>query len=114
MTRFRVSVWVIAAAFLAAACGGVQAPDSRDSAAATQKVAGRGLAAGRQAAGAPPTIVNPAEELKQFAPDGVLRWTEVPGADAYEVWAYTDYGASQLVETSAALTSRQYQCDGLV
>jgi hypothetical protein len=30
-----------------------------------------------------PTIQNPYEEMQEFDPRGVLRWSEVTGADAY-------------------------------
>ena len=56
-----------------------------------------------------PEIINPTEELQAFAPDGILRWTQASGADAYEVWAYNDAGLTQLAEFSKALVSRQYQ-----
>lgn len=56
-----------------------------------------------------PEIVNPAEELLEFAPDGILRWTAATGADAYELWAYRDAALSQLQENSSALAARQYQ-----
>lgn len=55
------------------------------------------------------TILNPAEELSEFDPAGILRWSMASGADAYEVWAYRDPSMTQLQEFSAALTSRQYQ-----
>ena len=54
-------------------------------------------------------ILNPAEELIEFDPAGILRWSMASGADAYEVWAYRDSSMTQLQEFSAALTSRQYQ-----
>ena len=63
----------------------------------------------RQATGAVPQIVNPAEELNEFAPTGLLRWSAVAGADAYEVWAYRDAALTQAAEFSGALSSRQYQ-----
>lgn len=56
-----------------------------------------------------PEIVNPAEELLEFAPDGILRWTAATGADAYELWAYRDAALSRLQENSSALAARQYQ-----
>ena len=56
-----------------------------------------------------PQIVNPAEELVEFDPAGILRWSAVAGADAYEVWAYNDAGLTNLAEFSKALVSRQYQ-----
>jgi hypothetical protein len=56
-----------------------------------------------------PTIQNPYEELQEFDPRGVLRWSEVAGAEAYEVWAFNDPGRTQLAEFSKALVSRQYQ-----
>ena len=56
-----------------------------------------------------PRILNPEEELAGFAPDGLLRWSAVAGADAYEVWAYEDAGLTRLAEFSKALDSRQYQ-----
>jgi hypothetical protein len=54
-------------------------------------------------------ILNPSEELSEFDPAGILRWSMASGADAYEVWAYRDSSTTQLQEFSAALTSRQYQ-----
>jgi len=56
-----------------------------------------------------PQIVNPAEELQAFSPTGILRWSTVTGADAFEVWAYKDSALTQLQEFSKALVSRQYQ-----
>lgn len=74
------------------------------------KVEDRSLHAGKAYANAvaAPQILNPAEELAQYDPRGLLRWTEAPGADVYEVWAFADAGLAQLVETSGALRSREY------
>jgi hypothetical protein len=54
-------------------------------------------------------ILNPTEELSEFDPAGILRWSAVSGADAYEVWVYRDSSTTLVQEASAALTSRQYQ-----
>jgi hypothetical protein len=62
-----------------------------------------------QATSGVPQILNPTEELAAFDPIGILRWSAVAGADAYEVWAYKDAGLTQLQEFSKALVSRQYQ-----
>ena len=61
-----------------------------------------------------PQIINPAEELQEFAPTGMLRWTEATGAIVYEVWAYRDAGLTQVAEFSAALLSHHYQFTKLV
>lgn len=39
---------------------------------------------------AAPRILNPAEELSDFDPRGILRWTSVAGADTYEVLVFDD------------------------
>jgi len=101
MTRLGTSLWLVAVALLATACGGGQGPEGRDPSTTRQKVATVGPAASLQVTKPLPQIVNPAEELGEFAPGGILRWSEVPGADAYEVWAYADGGLSQVVESCA-------------
>jgi len=101
-------VWLLAAALVVTACGQGPGTDQGHPSAAIQKaaVARQAVAAGEIEVS--PGIINPLEEVLAFDPHGILRWTEVPGADAYEVWAY-DYGQTQVVESSGSLPSRQYQ-----
>lgn len=114
MTRSGTRVWLAAVAVLATACEGVPQAGHHDPAAAREKTAPTAIAAARQATTAVPEFVNPTEELNNFAPDGILRWTLASGADAYEVWAYHDLGLTQLAEFSKALLSREYQFTQLV
>jgi len=108
VTRLGTSVWLVAVAIFAAACGEVRTPASLDQP-GSQKTGLVGPATARQAVTAVPAIINPTEELQAFAPDGILRWTAVEGADAYEVLTFADAGFSELVEISRTLVSRQYQ-----
>jgi len=62
-----------------------------------------------QATNAVPQIINPTEELREFDPHGILRWSAVADADAYEVWVFLDAALSELQEFSGALSSRQYR-----
>ena len=108
MKRITKRLWLLGVVVLATACGDVQSPqEARRSTAAEKAAATSGGVS--QAVTAVPEIVNPAEELQAFAPDGILRWSAVAGADAYEVWAFNDAGHTQLAEFSKALVSRQYQ-----
>jgi len=95
---------VALALVLFTACGGPADP-RQGAAAATVSAAGDVAASAATA----PEIVNPAEELLEFAPDGILRWSAATGADAYELWAYRDAAMKQLQENSSALSARQYQ-----
>jgi len=72
MTRLGTSVWLVAVAIVAAACGEVRTPKILDGPGG-QKVAVDGPAMARQAVTAVPEIINPAEELQAFAPAGILR-----------------------------------------
>lgn len=93
---------VALALVLFTACGGPA--DPRQGAAATVSAAGDVAASAATA----PEIVNPAEELLEFAPDGILRWSAATGADAYELSAYRSATMKQL-RNSSALSARQYQ-----
>jgi hypothetical protein len=59
-------------------------------------------------------LLNPQEELDGFATDGVLRWTPVTGATAYEVWIFTNPNSSEIFESSGSLVARAYQTRSLV
>ncbi|NJD32400.1 MAG: VCBS repeat-containing protein [Gammaproteobacteria bacterium] len=115
---------MLAAAFGLGGCGGSSTQDdwlraTADSGAPASEKTSRETAGeftkaenpiqGARATSAAPQIVNPAEELQEFAPNGILRWTQATGAVDYEVWAYSDPGLTQMVEFSSALLSRQYQ-----
>jgi len=54
-------------------------------------------------------LLNPQEELDGFATDGILRWTAVTGATAYEVWIFTNPNSSEIFESSGSLATRAYQ-----
>ena len=54
-------------------------------------------------------IVNPQEELDAFATNGILRWSPVTGATAYELWIFTNPNSSEIYESSGSLTPRSYQ-----
>ena len=49
---------------------------------------------------AAPRIVNPSEELLDFDPRGILRWTSVVGADTYEVVVFEDVELKNQIESS--------------
>src|SRR5512137_1940843 len=106
-------LWLALVALWLTGCGEVAGPAATAPTVTSSKAAdGSGKTArdmARQATGAIPQIVNPAEELNEFAPTGLLRWSAVAGVDAYEVWAYKDAGLTQAAEFSGALSSRQYQ-----
>ncbi len=106
-------LWTALLALGLSGCGDSFVTVSNDTANAGSRIfVGSGKTArdvARQATSAVPQIVNPAEELNDFAPTGLLRWSAVTGADAYEVWAYKDAGLTQAAEFSGALSSRQYQ-----
>lgn len=105
-------LWALTATLLLAACGGGGHSTGDDAASRALGVTPAGKPShesAREAASAVPRILNPSEELAGFAPDGILRWSAVAGADAYEVWAYEDAGLTRLAEFSKALDSRQYQ-----
>lgn len=74
---------------------------------------GKGLAASSVDPGGP-LIHNPSEELREFDPEGLLRWSAAPGADVYELWVYADRERRQLVETSGALRATDYRFTKLV
>jgi serine protease len=105
MPRLNVFAAVALAGFLLGGCGMPGSGDGADGAGVTSDRTGTDVSTTAVA----PTIVNPAEELAEFSPTGLLRWSEVSGADAYEVWAYKDSGLTQLAEFSKSLVSRQYQ-----
>jgi hypothetical protein len=110
--RTAATAGLFLAMLVLAACGGFQGSDSRDPAPAIEKVPAARQAGAEQVEEEPtvlPRIVNPSEELFSFDPNGILRWTEVAGADAYEVWVYSDTEQTQLVEFSGPLASRQYR-----
>jgi plastocyanin len=113
LARGRTPVAAIAAAIALAGCGGWNGQDDGSSANATASAdaaaSGTRARANATADATLPSIVNPAEELAEFSPTGLLRWSEVTGAVAYEVWAYKDPGLTQLAEFSKELVSRQYQ-----
>jgi hypothetical protein len=54
-------------------------------------------------------LTNAQEEIEAFATNGTLRWTEVPGASAYEIWIYANAGMGRVAENSGTNTARAYQ-----
>jgi len=109
MTRMWTSVWLLAAVLLLAACGDSRPAAPANHMAGVHKVAAVAREVTLLATTTPPEIANAYDELWEFAPDGILRWTEATGADAYEVWIFADDACTQLVEFSGTLTSRQYR-----
>ena len=112
MHRFRGVIVLLAAAAWLGGCGGASDGTGPGVAAAVDASDAAGqkhLHATTALTDLAPRILNPVEELVEFAPDGILRWSATAGADAYEVWAYDDAGLTVMVEFSKALTSRQYQ-----
>jgi hypothetical protein len=53
-------------------------------------------------------IINSQEELDNFATNGILRWSPVTGATAYELWVFTNPNSSEIFESSGSLASRSY------
>ena len=53
-------------------------------------------------------ILNPQEELDAFATNGILRWSTVTGATAYELWIFTDPNSANFYEASGSLSERNY------
>ena len=51
-------------------------------------------------------ILNPQEELDAFATNGLLRWSPVTGATAYELWIFTNPNSSEIHESSGSLNQR--------
>ncbi len=60
-----------------------------------------------------PRLSNPQEELEAFAPDGVLRWDAIAGADRYEVWIFRDRNLLAFAESSGTVRETQYRLAGL-
>ena len=54
-------------------------------------------------------LTNAQNELDGFATGGTLRWSEVPGASAYELWIYTSPGLTNVVESAHGGADRSYQ-----
>ena len=57
-------------------------------------------------------LTNAQEELEAFSTTGTLRWTEVPGATAYELWIYAGAGLGVRIESGAS-PDRSYQVKSL-
>jgi probable HAF family extracellular repeat protein len=102
-----MKAWMLALLSLLAACG--QDPTPLPSAKGVEpRVAVARESTVETADLQEPWLLNPAEELSWFAPDGLLRWSAVEGADFYEVWAL-DYARTQVYEFSGPLVSREYR-----
>ena len=115
-------VLLLALLALLAGCDGIRGSagtgeESARTSTAVEPVRGPGPrkdAAALPAAAAWPLIQNPAEELREFDPAGVLRWSAASGADVYELWVYADAGMRQVVESSGALRATDYRFTRLV